>query len=251
MRHPLTYPYLRQSLDKDRQRNSTSVQLEAARGYHAAFASRLPPWGADRERRYEETATSGAIDFPDRKAGRLLLAEAIPGDCVVFYHLDRLGRDMFAQIAAIHFMQKRGLKIHILDAYGQMLDMESVAGKIVLAVLSGMAESERIRTGQRTRDAIAYLRPIRGGCPVGIAPPGKCRDENGVMVEHPEERRQIEQALSLSIRGWSHKDIHAEFTRRGYRNRDGKPWSLSRIGRAVGAERRAMKDMRQRMAWTP
>jgi len=239
MRQPLTLCYLRQSLDKKKQANSKDVQLAAAKGYWQAFSSKLPPWGAEQEERYVDIDTSGSIDFTERKAGRLLLLEAIPGDVVIFSHIDRLGRDMFSQIAAVHLMQKRGLKIVILDAYGQALDMESTAGKIVLAVLSGVAEEERKRIGERTKATIAYKREQTGNSPVGSPPPGYDRDESGVFVPDPAEQKVIDEAEQMSLRGWSLLQIAAEFRRKGYvrrsrwKHRNGKAWSATTIGRAI------------------
>lgn len=231
MRTPLTICYLRQSLDTRKQANSVAVQLDAARNYHRAFAAKLPPWSSEHEQTFVDIATDSAIALADRKAGRELLRFAIPGDCIIFANLDRLGRTVFEMVSTIQMLKKRGLKLHILDAAGQPMDLDSLMGEFMVCVLAYAAALEKKRISERTRAAVEYRKTL--GIMPGLPPAGKCRDENGQTIDHPGEQRQIAEARGLSLRGWSYKQIAAEFRRKGYLTRHGKPWTETRVWRGV------------------
>lgn len=239
MRQPLSYPYLRQSLGRDKQANSVDVQLAAAKKYHAAFASRLPPWIEEDEQRFTDIATSRCVQFSNRKAGHALLLFAIPGDAIIVSHTDRLGEESLEQSYVVQLMRNRGLKPIILDAFGQCIDFDTMIGRLTFSIWSEIAAAERKRIGERTKATIAYKRALTGNSPVGSPPPGYDRDESGVFVKDPAEQKVIDEAEQMSLRGWSLLQIAAEFRRKGYvrrgrsKLRDGKAWSATTIGRAI------------------
>src|SRR5215218_6542941 len=101
---------------------------------------------------FEETA-SGA------KAERLLLTEALayarPGDTLVVWRLDRLGRSLKHLIETVTELQGRGIGFKSLT---EQIDTTTSGGKLVFHVFGALAEFERDLIGERTHAGLAAAR---------------------------------------------------------------------------------------------
>src|SRR5690348_9395311 len=101
---------------------------------------------------FTETA-SGA------NAERPILAEALsylrPGDVLVVWRLDRLGRSLQHLIAVVAELAERGIGFKSL---GEQIDTTTAGGKLVFHVFGALAEFERDLIRERTQAGLAAAR---------------------------------------------------------------------------------------------
>ena len=118
---------------------------------------------------FEETA-SGA------KADRPVLAEALayarPGDTLVVWRLDRLGRSLGHLIEVVGELHSRGIGFKSVT---EQIDTTTPGGKLVFHVFGALAEFERDLVRERTRAGLAAARARgrTGGRPKKLADPKK------------------------------------------------------------------------------
>lgn len=116
------------------------------------------------EKIFTDTA-SGAID--DRAGLTAALDHARPGDTLVVWRLDRLGRSLRHLIATITDLEARGVGFRSLH---ESVDTTTSAGKLVFHVFAALAEFERELIRERTRAGLvaARSRGRRGGRPPAL-----------------------------------------------------------------------------------
>ena len=93
------------------------------------------------------------------KANRVGLADALsharPGDVLVVWKLDRLGRTMKGLVDLAADLAKRGIGFRSLT---DGIDTAGTAGKLVFHIMAAMAEMERDLNRERTTAALAVAR---------------------------------------------------------------------------------------------
>jgi DNA invertase Pin-like site-specific DNA recombinase len=85
----------------------------------------------------------------DRDGLRLLRVKVEEGDVVLVKKLDRLGRDTADMIALIKEFDGMGVSIRFLD---DGISTEGATGKMVVTILSAVAQAERQRILERTNE---------------------------------------------------------------------------------------------------
>lgn len=95
---------------------------------------------------FTDKATGANIDRPGLKAIRDKVEK---GDVVIVKKLDRLGRDTQDMIAIINEFQAHGVSVRFLD---DGISTEGAMGKMVITILSAVAEAERARILERTNE---------------------------------------------------------------------------------------------------
>ncbi|TKG12221.1 recombinase family protein [Vibrio sp. F13] len=100
-----------------------------------------------REDRIFTDKVSGAID--DRAGLKDLLIRAERDDIILCTKMDRLGRNTSHMIKIVDSCYKKGVSIRFLDNH---LSTEGVIGKMVIQILSAVAEAERERILERTNE---------------------------------------------------------------------------------------------------
>jgi DNA invertase Pin-like site-specific DNA recombinase len=116
---------------------------------------------------YEETA-SGA------KADRPVLEEVLgylrPGDTLVVWRLDRLGRSLKHLIEVVAALAERGIGFKSLS---EQIDTTTPGGKLIFHVFGALAEFERDLIRERTQAGLAAARARGrlGGRPKKLADP--------------------------------------------------------------------------------
>ena len=166
----------------------------------------MPPW-AGKEHAFVDIDVSGRkTKFQDRPEGRRLLRRIARGDHLFVWRIDRLGRRIFDIMeTAGKFVEKLGVKLHVANLQGQMMDLSSVAGKCVLMGLALAAEIEGEAISERVRASHAYRK--RMGRQTCVAPPSglgwKWERINGQRVEvpYPEQRYALLQIHALRRMG--------------------------------------------------
>ena len=143
--------YMRVSSDNDRQ--TTALQRDA-----------LLAAGVDARHLFEDKASGARGDRPG-------LAQALdyvrPGDCLVVWKLDRLGRSLSHLLAIVTALQTRGVAFRSLT---EQMDTTTPHGELLFSVFGALAQYERALTQERIRAglAAAQRRGRRGGRPHAI-----------------------------------------------------------------------------------
>src|SRR5215475_14467221 len=143
--------YMRVSSDSNRQ--TTDLQRDA-----------LIQVGVD-ERHLCEDKASGARD--DRPGLAQALDYVRPGDCLVVWKLDRLGRSLPHLLGIVTDLQTRGVAFRSLTA---QMDTTPPHGEFLFRVFGALAQYERALTTERIMAglAAAQRRGKRGGRPYAI-----------------------------------------------------------------------------------
>lgn len=111
------------------------------------------------ERVYQETASGKQADRPE-------LAQALkalrPGDTLMVWRLDRLGRSLPHLIQTVASIEAQGASF---ESITEKIDTHSATGRLVFHVFSALAEFERNLISERTREGLqaARRRGTKGG----------------------------------------------------------------------------------------
>ena len=145
--------YMRVSSDNDRQ--TTDLQRDA-----------LLAAGVDPRQLFTDQA-SGARD--DRPGLQQVLAYVHPGDCLIVWKLDRLGRSLPHLLQIVTTLQAQGVAFRSLT---EQMDTTTPQGAFLFSVFGALAQYERALTQERIRAGIeaARRRGKRGGRPRAISP---------------------------------------------------------------------------------
>lgn len=117
--------------------------------------------GVDERHVFEDRA-SGSRD--DRAGLTKALAFLKPGDCLVVWKLDRLGRSLPHLLATVNSLKERGVAFRSLT---EQMDTTTPQGEFLFHVFGALAQFERSLTQERVRAGLAAARR-RGGRPVAI-----------------------------------------------------------------------------------
>ena len=125
-------------------RVSTASQAESL----AEQRERLHQLGAVRV--FEDVASGARADRPGLAAARDFLRA---GDTLTVTRLDRLGRSMLDTLTTLHELAETGVRVRALDLD---LDTGTAAGRMVVNVMSALAEYERQLLIERTNEGLAH-----------------------------------------------------------------------------------------------
>lgn len=97
------------------------------------------------------------------------LAALMPGDVLVVWRLDRLGRSLSHLIGTIGDLETRGIGFRSLM---ENIDTKSSGGRLVFHMMAALAEFERSLISERTRAGLAAARArgVRLGRPARLTP---------------------------------------------------------------------------------
>ena len=143
--------YARKSQDpKDvaEKHKSVTRQIDGAR----AFIS-TKGWTLDESNIYSDDNVSGAL-FAGRPQFQRLMRDAEAGafDAVVFFDIDRFGRDGRRSMEALYTLADLG--VSILDySTGQALDLDSLEGEVMVFMKTRFAQQYRDAVRKHTRDS--------------------------------------------------------------------------------------------------
>ncbi len=102
--------------------------------------------GVRKDRIYTDKA-SGKND--QREGLARLIARAEAGDCILVKKLDRLGRNTLDMVRIIQGLDDSGITIRFLD---DGLATDGPMGKMIITILSAVAQAERERILERTNE---------------------------------------------------------------------------------------------------
>ena len=113
---------------------------------------------------YEDLA-SGRRD--DRPGLRACLKALQPGNTLVVWKLDRLGRNMKDLVNMIDDLGQKGIGFKVLTGAGAEIDTTTANGRLVFGIFAALAEFERELIRERTQAGLAAARARgrKGGRP--------------------------------------------------------------------------------------
>ena len=140
---------------------------------HAFGYARVSTGDQDARLQHDALATAGCYKvFTDTASGALasrpelgkLLDQLRPGDTLVVWRLDRLGRSIRHLIDQLTELQERGIEFRSLQ---ENIDTGSSGGRLVFHIFASLAEFERDLISERTHAGLeaARARGRRGGRP--------------------------------------------------------------------------------------
>jgi DNA invertase Pin-like site-specific DNA recombinase len=120
--------------------------------------------GVAPKRLYEDQA-SGRKD--DRPGLATCLKTLQPGDTLVVWKLDRLGRNLKHLVNVVDDLQQRQVGFKVLAGAGVQIDTTTANGRLVFGIFAALAEFEAELIRERTRAGLAAARARgrRGGRP--------------------------------------------------------------------------------------
>lgn len=120
--------------------------------------------GVDPSYMYEDYASSRLDERPGLTAALKALR---PGDVLVVWKLDRLGRNLRHLVNTVHDLTARGIGFKVLTGHGASIDTTTSSGKLVFGIFAALAEFERELISERTKAGLASARARgrKGGAP--------------------------------------------------------------------------------------
>jgi DNA invertase Pin-like site-specific DNA recombinase len=111
--------------------------------------------GVDAERVYQDLASGRHDDRPGLAA---CLKALRPGDTLVLWRLDRLGRDLRHLVSTAEELRGRGVGLKVLAGAGAQIDTTTANGRLAFGIFAAFAEFERELIAERTRAGLAAAR---------------------------------------------------------------------------------------------
>jgi len=211
------------------------VSLDAQRAKLAAYCIAL-----DLDLVAVEADAGVSAKTLDRPALDRALAMLRSGDAAALLvcKLDRLTRSVrdLGALVDTYFAGGKFALLSVADA----IDTRSAAGRLVLNVLTSVAQWEREATAERTRDALAHLRASGvqlGGAALGWRHTEAVDDNGRRIIEAVEvEARAVARIIELRAAGHSLRAIVSSLTVEGHTTKTGARWHLTTVKRVVDRE---------------
>ncbi|MBT2548932.1 recombinase family protein [Arthrobacter sp. ISL-65] len=147
--------------------------------------------------------TSGSKTAVERPGMKKLLAYVEPGDTVVVWRIDRLGRSLIDVLNTVNLLRERGV---YLRSISDGIDPTTMSGRLMLNMLATLAEYERELIVERVNAGIAAAR--QGGTRFGrpISDPVVIADKLRIVTDARAKGRTAEEAARLV--GWSRATLY-------------------------------------------
>ena len=111
--------------------------------------------GVVAERLYEDRASGRQDHRPGLEA---CLKALQPGNTIVVWKLDRLGRDLKHLVSTVDELRARDVGLRVLAGAGAEIDTTTANGRLVFGIFAALAEFERELIAERTRAGLAAAR---------------------------------------------------------------------------------------------
>lgn len=147
--------------------------------------------------------TSGSKTAIERPGMKKLLAYVEPGDTVVVWRVDRLGRSLIDVLNTVNLLRERGVHLRSIS---DGIDPATSTGRMMLNMLATLAEYERELIVERVNAGIAAARKsgTRFGRP--LSDPAVIADKLAIASDARAKGRSAEDAARLV--GWSRATLY-------------------------------------------
>ena len=152
--------------------------------------------GVPSERIYQDYA-SGKLE---RRPQLLACLKALqPGNTLVVWKLDRLGRDLKHLITVIDELRDRDIGFRVLTGQGAQIDTSTMSGRLFFGIFAVLAEFERDLLRERTKAGIlaARARGRKGGRPRKMTP-GIITMASAAMADPKSVASQVAKQLGIT-----------------------------------------------------
>ncbi|MCC8464873.1 MULTISPECIES: recombinase family protein [Photorhabdus] len=111
--------------------------------------------GVNKENIYQDEISGKS----DKRPGLDACLKALrPGDVLMVWKLDRLGRSLKHLVNTIHDLADRKIGFKVLTGQGAEIDTTTASGKLVFGIFAALAEFERELISERTKAGLAAAR---------------------------------------------------------------------------------------------
>ncbi|MCP9270248.1 recombinase family protein [Xenorhabdus sp. XENO-1] len=111
--------------------------------------------GVNKENIYQDEISGKS----DKRPGLDACLKALrPGDVLMVWKLDRLGRSLKHLVNTIHDLAERKIGFKVLTGQGAEIDTTTASGKLVFGIFAALAEFERELISERTKAGLAAAR---------------------------------------------------------------------------------------------
>ncbi len=147
--------------------------------------------------------TSGSKAAAERPGMKRLLDYAEPGDTVVVWRVDRLGRSLIDVLNTVNLLRDRDVQVRSVS---DGIDPATSTGRLMLNMLATLAEYERELIVERVNAGIATAR--QNGTRFGRPPvePAVITDKLAIAADARAKGRTAEDAARLV--GWSRATLY-------------------------------------------
>ena len=111
--------------------------------------------GVDNKYIYEDLASGRKDNRPGLNA---CIKALQPGNTLVVWKLDRLGRDMKHLVTLIDELNRKSIGFKVLSGNGAEIDTTTANGRLVFGIFAALAEFERELIRERTQAGLAAAR---------------------------------------------------------------------------------------------
>jgi len=147
--------------------------------------------------------TSGSRAAIERPGMKRLLDYVEPGDTVVVWRIDRLGRSLIDVLNTVNLLRDKGVKIRSLS---DGIDPETTSGRLMLGMLATLAEYERELITERVNAGIAAAK--QSGTRFGRPPVDPTVIAEKLEIAQDARRMGRTAAEAASLVGWSRATLY-------------------------------------------
>lgn len=147
--------------------------------------------------------TSGSRAAIERPGMKRLMDYVEPGDTVVVWRIDRLGRSLIDVLNTVNLLRDKGVKIRsLLDG----IDPETTSGRLMLGMLATLAEYERELITERVNAGIAAAK--QSGTRFGRPPVDPAVIAEKLNIAQGARKKGRTAAEAASLVGWSRATLY-------------------------------------------
>ena len=205
----------------ERMRDIEGINIELVRHYHDTSSGS----SFDRRPQYTEMMAKAGTEW----------------NLVVFYHIDRLHRDMKNQILWLDDL--RAAECDFLDLTNPHLNSTGPSGELIFHIMASFAEYERKQTAKKVKMGLEGAR--RAGRWIGTPPLGYRMDDSynaygvrkhiGILRPWIGESPVVHLILTRHAEGWGTSQIITDLIERHlYTRSQGLAWNRSTIKAVIG-----------------
>ncbi|MGF0130604.1 recombinase family protein [Dietzia cinnamea] len=147
--------------------------------------------------------TSGSRAAIERPGMKRLMDYVEPGDTVVVWRIDRLGRSLIDVLNTVNLLRDKGVKIRSLS---DGIDPETTSGRLMLGMLATLAEYERELITERVNAGIAAAR--QSATRFGRPPVDPAVIAEKLDIAQSARRKGRTAAEAASLVGWSRATLY-------------------------------------------
>lgn len=208
-------------------RVSTDGQAESGLGLadqEAKIRAYCELYGLELVELVKDAASGKSLDRPGLQATLKALKDG-KAKGVIVAKLDRLTRSVkdLGDLLEDYFADRFSL-----FGVSEQIDTRTAAGRLLLNLLTSVAQWERETIGERTKAALKQKRE-RGEKTGGFVPFGFDADAEGRLTENGDEQKAIARIKEMRGRGCTYEAIAEALNKDGILTKQGKAWSKASV----------------------